>query len=937
MDNLPTEKMDSAKILGNFTFKPIDDIAWCQEKKCGYRSPECPDCCGGVSDNEVMCCWPFIVKNGWRSVNGVKCKNLETCTRAGGFNFCISTACAFPPDDKVPFGCGLCGAGMVAPVTLDGMGLEWEKDTTLHNVCCCYHCACHCPENKTQCIGSHSSGESLCFTYICHGACDPIGAVSTGRSQFCCIEDSETCCPRPCWPLSSASEDEDDDDTPFHVVRTNRIDGIAILPSTLSNYSYYATVRPHIRGRQFYTSGNWGRVGRGEKCRASSKQSRNVDLSGHFWKDESLYLSLIRQSEFTDEVDYLANHDSGDTLGDAAFLTVSAAASANDSLINVSFVNSTFTKYCVEILPARLDFPTRSGNGSYFADYLSCNFHSPTPSTPKCECQCWADRCIAADATESTCHKEGNPSIKCDWDDTGYNCTCPCSTQGLRASNTYVGWMPVYMSDDGSRSGSWFSHPAPTECLFGETVGMMRSDGTMCTWSIIENETRTIRGQTSVRVLADQIDIAREHAMLGNYETAVISYEGVLRQIQRLCDEKHSSDHWVRSQKLLVKELGLIKEIRHEISHFAKAPGRRKNSARSSAASKAPPGRRRREKAGGRSAKGRKSRGKKEKYSEVECPPEERHLAEMIEREIVDFDAKVQWDDIAELKEAKRLLEEAVVLPMYMPDYFKGIRRPWRGVLLFGPPGTGKTLLAKAVATECRTTFFNVKASTLTSKWRGESEKLVRLLFDMARFHAPSTIFFDEIDAVASARGASNEHEASRRVKSELLVQMDGVSAKAGDESSKTVIVLAATNLPWSLDEALRRRLEKRIHIPLPNSIARKRLFEICMRSVDLADDVDLEDLSKRTSGYSGADLANVCRDASMMAMRRALSLARDRGAQGGKDMIKLLREQNSLKEKLHAPVSHADFLETLENVKSSVGDRDLSRFAKWMEEFGSA
>jgi katanin p60 ATPase-containing subunit A1 len=143
-------------------------------------------------------------------------------------------------------------------------------------------------------------------------------------------------------------------------------------------------------------------------------------------------------------------------------------------------------------------------------------------------------------------------------------------------------------------------------------------------------------------------------------------------------------------------------------------------------------------------------RGNKPKYSEVHNNAVDAELIQMVENDILDANPDVTFDSIAGLEEAKGLILEAVVLPMLIPGYFQGIRKPWKGVLLFGPPGTGKTLLAKAVATQCGTTFFNVTASTLTSKWRGESERIVRILFDIARYYAPSTIFFDEIDALGA-------------------------------------------------------------------------------------------------------------------------------------------------------------------------------------------
>ncbi|CAF1005164.1 unnamed protein product [Adineta ricciae] len=303
-------------------------------------------------------------------------------------------------------------------------------------------------------------------------------------------------------------------------------------------------------------------------------------------------------------------------------------------------------------------------------------------------------------------------------------------------------------------------------------------------------------------------------------------------------------------------------------------------------------------------------------------------LVEGLERDIVQKDPNIRWSDVAGCIAAKKLLQEAVVLPLYMPDFFKGIRRPWKGILLFGPPGTGKTMLAKAVATECKTTFFNVAAANLTSKYHGEGEKLVRLLFELAKFYAPSTVFIDEIDSLCSARGQTNEHEASRRAKSELLIQMDGVSGALGsDDPSKMVMVLGATNHPWDLDDAMRRRLEKRIYIPLPDIDTRKQLLEINLKEVPLDADVDLQLIAEKLEGYSGSDITSVCRDAAMMQMRRVTE---------NLSMTEIQNIAQNLKEQLQLPTKMEDFTNAISKISSSVSKEMLDKYDKWMKDFGS-
>jgi len=196
---------------------------------------------------------------------------------------------------------------------------------------------------------------------------------------------------------------------------------------------------------------------------------------------------------------------------------------------------------------------------------------------------------------------------------------------------------------------------------------------------------------------------------------------------------------------------------------------------------------------------------------------EKKKLRGALSGAIVSEKPNVKWEDVAGLENAKESLKETVILPTRFPQLFTGKRVPFKGILLYGPPGTGKSYLAKAVATEADSTFFSVSSADLISKWQGESERLVRNLFEMAR-ESPggkAIIFIDEVDSLCGSR-SEGESDSARRVKTEFLVQMDGVGKTEGQ-----VLVLGATNVPWELDAAIRRRFEKRVYIPLPEAEAR--------------------------------------------------------------------------------------------------------------------
>ncbi|XP_048265420.1 LOW QUALITY PROTEIN: katanin p60 ATPase-containing subunit A-like 2 [Bombus terrestris] len=239
--------------------------------------------------------------------------------------------------------------------------------------------------------------------------------------------------------------------------------------------------------------------------------------------------------------------------------------------------------------------------------------------------------------------------------------------------------------------------------------------------------------------------------------------------------------------------------------------------------------------------------------------PELRKIAEDISSEIILTKLNVYWDNIVGLEECKSAIKEAIVYPLKYPIFFNGPFSPWKGILLYGPPGTGKTMLAKAVATECQCTFFNITASSLVSKWRGDSEKYIRVLFELAYNFSPTIIFIDEIDWIGTNKGVNcTLSEPAKRFRSELLSRLDGL---VSNENSN-VVLLAATNCPWDIDAALQRRLEKKIYVSLPNEVTRLDMFKLYL-SNQLLENMDIVNhIIKSTEKYSCADIKLLCKQA---------------------------------------------------------------------------
>ncbi len=289
-------------------------------------------------------------------------------------------------------------------------------------------------------------------------------------------------------------------------------------------------------------------------------------------------------------------------------------------------------------------------------------------------------------------------------------------------------------------------------------------------------------------------------------------------------------------------------------------------------------------------------------------------LRQIIEQSILTKASTVRWEDLIGLESMKKRMQECIVLPIKNPKIFTGLLTPSKGILLFGPPGNGKTMVAKAVASECgeEVTFFNMSAGALTSRYFGDSEKLVRALFEAANERQPSVIFIDEIDSILGAR-SSGELEVTRRLKTEFLVQFDGVGTRAENR----VLVIGATNRPFDLDEAVLRRFTARVFLPLPSVEARANMLRAQLATVkSVVHEGEVAAIAKRTEGYSFADLKTLCQEAAMEPMR----------SMGFSILVKI--EKKDLPE-----VTVAHFEAALKKVPPSVSQKSIQEFEKWQKD----
>ncbi|KAL3367619.1 hypothetical protein AABB24_012046 [Solanum stoloniferum] len=295
-------------------------------------------------------------------------------------------------------------------------------------------------------------------------------------------------------------------------------------------------------------------------------------------------------------------------------------------------------------------------------------------------------------------------------------------------------------------------------------------------------------------------------------------------------------------------------------------------------------------------------------------------------------DIGVTFGDIGALENVKDTLKELVMLPLQRPELFcKGqLTKPCKGILLFGPPGTGKTMLAKAVATEAGANFINISMSSITSKWFGEGEKYVKAVFSLASKIAPSVVFVDEVDSMLGRRENPGEHEAMRKMKNEFMVNWDGLRTK----DKERVLVLAATNRPFDLDEAVIRRLPRRLMVNLPDAPNREKILRVILAKEELTPNVDLEAIANMTEGYSGSDLKNLCVTAAHCPIREILEKEKKEKALAVAESRPVPALHSSVDVR---PLNKDDFKYAHEQVCASVSSEsaNMNELLQWNELYG--
>ncbi|KAK9174535.1 ATPase family associated with various cellular activities (AAA) family protein [Cryptosporidium meleagridis] len=453
--------------------------------------------------------------------------------------------------------------------------------------------------------------------------------------------------------------------------------------------------------------------------------------------------------------------------------------------------------------------------------------------------------------------------------------------------------------------------------------------------------------------ILDLIKQGTEKEKIGNLEEALNIYISALQKWDHIC--KYQNDE--RVKKVLLTRMEQLVSRAEQIKNLINNNG--KGSKTISNPNLAPT-----------STSGLSSSSSLENISKSSQNPSNINdpLKDAIRSCILMESPNVSWDDIIGLEQAKTSLKEAVILPAKFPELFQGKLKPWKGILLYGPPGTGKTFLAKACATEMKGTFLSISSADLTSKWQGESEKLIKALFDVARERAPSIIFIDEIDSLCSSRN-EQENEATRRIKTEFLVQMDGVNSNSNNSNFKPILVLGTTNIPWEIDSGIRRRFERRIYIPLPDEESRVLLIKSGLKSINhsLIDD-DINYIAKMTHGYSSSDVSILIKDALFEPIRKCsesnwfkkvviMNNNNEINCNNNADNFKIywtpcsqpsnidnydkeLYRKTSLydipnNQLLPPKLTKSDLIHVLSKTKSSITNLDIDKFTEWTNKFG--